>query len=81
VSERWNFGVRRRVCAFPSSPAVAGSLHSKRHKGKIDIVKTQANNMIALRSAKIDAATSEEISRAISHAQENLLRQQRPDGH
>jgi squalene-hopene/tetraprenyl-beta-curcumene cyclase len=44
-------------------------------------MKTQANNMIALRSAKIDAATSEEILRAISRAQENLLRQQRPDGH
>lgn len=37
--------------------------------------------MIALRGAKLEAATSEEISRAISLAQENLLRQQRPDGH
>src|ERR1041385_7811813 len=37
--------------------------------------------MIALRSAKIDAAPSEEIARAIARAQENLLRQQHPDGH
>jgi squalene-hopene/tetraprenyl-beta-curcumene cyclase len=44
-------------------------------------MNSKADNMIALRSAPLEAMTAEEISRAISLAQENLLRQQRPDGH
>src|SRR5437867_5069432 len=52
---------------------------------KIHIVKS-STNVIALRSAipdvaEVYSAADEEISRAISRAQENLLRQQRPDGH
>ncbi|HYK24332.1 MAG TPA: hypothetical protein VEU75_06685, partial [Candidatus Acidoferrum sp.] len=41
----------------------------------------QTSNLISLRSAEQEPAAMEEISRAISLAQENLLRQQRPDGH
>src|SRR3954453_23634169 len=44
----------------------------------------RSTDMIALPSARSlphDAATDSEIFRAIGQAQENLLRQQRPDGH
>jgi len=44
-------------------------------------VKSQTTNLISLRAAEPEAAATEEISEAIARAQENLLRQQRPDGH
>src|SRR5438128_7434523 len=46
----------------------------------------RSTDVIALPSARsipgqIDSATDAEIARAIGRAQENLFRQQRPDGH
>src|SRR5436190_7566770 len=40
----------------------------------------KASNLISLRAAPSETVAIEEISRAIALAQENLLRQQRPDG-
>ncbi len=44
-------------------------------------MKPQTSNLISLRGAEPEAAKAEEIARAISFAQENLLRQQHADGH
>lgn len=66
-----------------TSPASGPRLPHKRRK--IDMVKS-STKVIALPSAIPDvaesySATDEEISQTIARAQENLLRQQRPDGH
>jgi squalene-hopene/tetraprenyl-beta-curcumene cyclase len=44
-------------------------------------MKSQTSNMIALRSAATDLVVTDDLLQAISRAQENLLQQQRADGH